>query len=253
MKKFLYTWIYPLYLPLWAIFLIINTTFLGIIVIAMSFIPGLDPNNFAGYKIGKFWAWLNLGIAGTRVKVIGKEKIDRKRSYVVMSNHQSHFDVWALIKCLPLSLRWVMKIELRRIPVFGIGCEKLGQIYVDRSNSDKARESLAAAKVKIDAGASVIFFPEGTRSTDGRLQEFKKGGFVMALETKTPILPITVNGGRFALPKGRPLAMKPGSMEIIIHDPVEVKGLKYDDREKLLNKIWEIINGSLDLEYGRPY
>lgn len=253
MKKFLYQWIYPLYLPFWLIFLIFNTMFSGAIVIPMSFIPGLDPNNFAGYKIGKFWAWLNLGLTGTRVKFTGKEKIERNRSYIVMSNHQSFFDVWALIKCLPLSLRWVMKIELRRIPVFGIGCEKLGQIYVDRSNSEKARESLDAAKIKIDAGASVIFFPEGTRSTDGRLQEFKKGGFVMALETDTPILPITVNGGRFAMPKGRPLAIKPGKIEIIIHDPVEVEGLKYDDREKLLNKIRGIIEGSLDLEYGRAY
>lgn len=253
MKKIFYNFIYPLYLPFWTIFLIANTTVLGFIVISMSFIPCLDPNNFAGYKIGKFWAWLNLGLAGTRVKVIGKEKIDRNRSYIVMSNHQSHFDVWALIKCLPLSLRWVMKIELRKIPVFGIGCEKLGQIYVDRSNSEKARESLEAARVKIDAGASVMFFPEGTRSADGKIQEFKKGGFVMALETDTPILPITVNGGRFVLPKGRPLAMKPGRIQIIIHDPVEVKGLKYDDREKLLNKIKGIIEGSLDLEYGRPY
>jgi 1-acyl-sn-glycerol-3-phosphate acyltransferase len=253
MKKFFYNFIYPLYLPFWVIFLIANTTVLGVIVITMSFIPGLDPNNFAGYKIGKFWAWLNLGLAGTRVKVIGEEKIDRDRSYVIMSNHQSHFDVWALIKCLPLSLRWVMKIELRRIPVFGIGCEKLGQIYVDRSNTEKARESLEAARVKIDAGASVMFFPEGTRSADGGIQEFKKGGFVMALETETPILPITVNGGRFALPKGRPLAMKPGRIQIIIHNPVEVKGLKYDDREKLLNKVRGIIEGGLDLEYGRPY
>ena len=253
MKKFLYQWIYPLYLPFWIIFLIVNTTFVGAIVITMSFIPGLDPNNFVGYKMGKFWAWLNLGLSGTRVNVTGIEKIDRKRSYVVMSNHQSLFDVWALIKCLPLSLRWVMKIELRSIPLFGIGCEKLGQIYVDRSNSEKARESLDAAKVKIDAGASVIFFPEGTRSNDGRLQEFKKGGVVMALETDTAILPITVNGGRFALPKGRPLAMKPGRIQIIIHDPVEVEGLKYEDREKLLNKIRGIIDDSLDLEYGRLY
>ena len=181
----------------------------------------------------------------------GKYKIDKERSYVVMSNHQSHFDVWALIAYLPLQLRWVMKIELRSIPIFGLGCEKLGMIYVDRGDSAKARESLEIAKEKIMAGASVVFFPEGTRSPDGLIHEFKKGGFVMALATDTPILPITINGSRHALPKDMPLLMKPGRIEIIIHDPIEVSDLTYEDRDMLMDKIRNIIEADLDLEYGR--
>ena len=253
MKKLFYNWIYPLYLPVVCLVTGTTTAFFGAIVIIIGFIPGLDKNNNFGYQIGKFWAWLNLKVTGTRLKVRGMEKIDRKRSYVVMSNHQSHFDVWAIISRLPLSLRWVMKIELRSIPVFGIGCEKLGQIYVDRSNSEKAHESLEAAKTKIKAGASVVFFPEGTRSNDGRLQEFKKGGFHMALGTGTPILPVTVNGGRFALPKGLPFMMKPGKMEIIIHDPIEVEGLALEDMNMLIEKVRGVIEGGLDLEYGRIF
>jgi 1-acyl-sn-glycerol-3-phosphate acyltransferase len=168
-----------------------------------------------------------------------------------MSNHQSHFDVWALIAYIPLQLRWVMKIELRSIPIFGLGCEKLGMIYVDRGDSEKSRESLETAKGKIKAGASVVFFPEGTRSPDGLIHDLKKGGFVMALATDTPILPITINGSRFALPKDMPLLMKPGKIEIIIHDPVEVSGLSYEDRDELMARIKRIIEANLDLEYGR--
>ncbi len=251
MRRIFYNLIYPLYIPFFFLFVAMSTVFFGTIVIILAFIPGLDPKRNIGNWIGRFWSWLNLGLSGTSVRMSGRYKFDRERSYVVMSNHQSHFDVWALIAYLPLQLRWVMKIELRSIPIFGFGCEKLGMIYVDRGDSSKAHESLETAKDKIRAGASVVFFPEGTRSPDGLIHEFKKGGFVMALATQTPILPITINGSRYALPKDLPLLMKPGHIEIIIHEPVEVSDLTYEDRDVLMNKIREIIEADLDLEYGR--
>jgi 1-acyl-sn-glycerol-3-phosphate acyltransferase len=251
MNRLWHRLIFPLYIPFFFLFVMLSTAFFGTMVIIMAFVPGLDPRQNLGYLIGRFWAWLNLGLSGTKTEITGMKKIDRHKSYVVMSNHQSHYDVWALIAYLPLQLRWVMKIELRSIPVFGLGCEKLGMIYVDRGDSARARESLEIAKDKIKGGASVVFFPEGTRSPDGKIQEFKKGGFVMALATDTPILPITINGSRFALPKGMPLLMKPGKIQVIIHDPVEVDGLTYEDRDKLAERVREIIEKDLDLEYGR--
>jgi 1-acyl-sn-glycerol-3-phosphate acyltransferase len=171
-----------------------------------------------------------------------------------MSNHQSHFDVWALIAYMPLQLRWVMKMELKRIPIFGYGCGQLGMIYIDRGDSEKARESLDAAKEKITrSGVSVVFFPEGTRSCDGELLKFKKGGFVMALATNTPILPVTVNGSRYALPKGKPFLMKPGRIELIVHDPVEVRDMGYEDRNELMEKVREVFSSQMDMEYGKQY
>ncbi len=253
MKKMFLKYIFPLYIPIMITIIGVTTAFFGSIVTILGFTPGVDKNNNVGYQIGKFWARLNMTFTGTRIVVTGMEKIERNLSYVVMSNHQSLFDVWAIISRLPLSLRWVMKIELRSIPFFGIGCEKLGQIYVDRSNPLNARRCLDDAKSKIAAGASVVFFPEGARSDDGRLQAFKKGGFHMAIDTETPILPITVNGGRFALPKGHPFKMKPGKMEIIIHDTIEIKGLSIDDMDMLIGKVREVIEGSLDLDYGRLF
>jgi 1-acyl-sn-glycerol-3-phosphate acyltransferase len=251
MNRIFYGLIFPLYIPFFFLFVALSTVFFGTIVIILAFIPGLDPKRNMGNWIGRLWSWMNLGLSGTSVHMRGKYKIDREQSYVVMSNHQSHFDVWALIAYLPLQLRWVMKIELRSIPVFGYGCEKLGMIYVDRGDSARAHESLESAKEKIKSGASVVFFPEGTRSPDGLIHEFKKGGFVMALATGTPIVPITINGSRYALPKNMPLLMKPGHIEIIIHDPVEVSDLVYEDRDALMDKIRKIIEADLDLEYGR--
>jgi len=252
MKKLFYTHLYPFYVPVWAFIMSITTAFFGTLVVIISFIPGLDPKmNFSYHYVARFWAWLNLALTGTRVKIKGMEKINKRKSYVVMSNHQSHFDVLTLIGHIPLQLRWVMKIELRSIPVFGIGCERLGMIYVDRSDSEKAHESLERAKSKISDGSSVIFFPEGTRSPDGRLIEFKKGGFYMAIETQTPILPITINGSRFALPKGKPYLMRAGKIEVIIHDPIDVKGLTLEDRDLLLTKVRAIIEKDLNHEYGR--
>jgi len=254
MKRFLYGIVYKLWYPVVLAFIAVSTSFFGIIVIIIGLIPFIDRDANFGNLIGRLWSWLNLKVVMTRVDMIGKEKIDRNRSYIVMLNHQSHFDVWALIAYMPLQLRWVMKMELKHIPIFGYGCDKLGMIYIDRRDSDKARESLDAAKEKItDSGVSVVFFPEGTRSCDGKLMEFKKGGFVMALATNTPILPVTVNGSRYALPKGRPFAMKPGRIELIIHDPIEVEGMTYEDRNELMARIREVISSKMDMEYGKQY
>jgi 1-acyl-sn-glycerol-3-phosphate acyltransferase len=253
MKTLFYRLIFPLYIPFFFFFLVMSTFFFGTIVIILAIIPGIDPRRNIGNWIGRFWSWMNLGLTGTTVEISGREKIRRHQSYVVMSNHQSLFDVWALIAYLPLQSRWVMKMELRSIPVFGLGCEKLGMIYVDRGDSEKAHESLETAKDKIKAGASVVFFPEGTRSPDGKIQEFKKGGFVMALATDTPILPITINGSRFALPKDMPLLMSPGTIQVLIHDPIPVSGLSYEDRAELMRRVREVIEKDLDLEYGKIY
>ncbi|MBW2595897.1 MAG: 1-acyl-sn-glycerol-3-phosphate acyltransferase [Deltaproteobacteria bacterium] len=186
--------------------------------------------------VSRSWAKLNLMLSGVSMSVIGDEFIDENQPYIVMANHQSYYDVFALIGYLPLPLKWVMKMELRKIPIFGICCEKVGHIYVDRGNSEKARKSLKAAGRKIRAGSSVVFFPEGTRSPDGNLQRFKKGGFVMALEANVPILPVTVVGGRKILPKGS-LRILPGNMKIIIHEPIPVDEYTYETKEKLIERV----------------
>jgi 1-acyl-sn-glycerol-3-phosphate acyltransferase len=195
--------------------------------------------------ISRFWGRLNLALSGVSMFVSGNEFIDENQPYIVMANHESYYDVFALIGYLPLSLKWVMKTELRRIPIFGIACEKVGHIYVDRGNSEKARKSLKAAGEKIQAGFSVVIFPEGTRSPDGRLLRFKKGGFVMALEAGVPILPVTVVGGRKILPN-KSLRILPGDMKLIIHKPIPVDEYTYETREKIVERVRKAIEKDME-------
>lgn len=225
------------YRPLFILFVAIDTAVLGIIVIFLSY---FDPNGNRVHYIGKFWSRMNLFLSGVRVRMHGLENIAPGKPYVVMSNHQSHYDVWTLIGHLPLQLRWVMKKELRRVPIFGLGCERMGHIYIDRKNPDQSHKELEAARRKFDAGASVVFFPEGTRSPDGKLLPFKKGGFVMALQHRLPILPITVNGTRKILPKGTFMVM-PGIVDVTIHPPVPTTEYSLERKEALMEKIREII------------
>ncbi len=197
-----------------------------------------------GHSVARFWSRLNLALSGVSASMIGEDRIDQNQPYIVMANHQSHYDVFALMGLLPLQLRWIIKMELRKIPLFGIACEKVGYIFIDRGNHEKAQKSLEAAGEKIRAGSSVIFFPEGTRSANGKLLPFKKGGFVIALEAKVPILPVTVVGGKEILPKGS-LRILPGDMKVIIHDPISVDGYTYETKERLMERVREALEKDL--------
>jgi 1-acyl-sn-glycerol-3-phosphate acyltransferase len=179
-----------------------------------------------------------------RVRVEGREHIDPNQSYVLVSNHQSQYDIFLLYGWLGVDFKWVMKQELRKVPAIGAACEALGHIFIDRSNHTAAVATLEAAKTQIVDGTSVIFFPEGTRSRDGKLKRFKKGAFRMALDLGLPILPLTVTGTRDVLPAGTS-DLLPGSACLIIHQPVPVAGLTADDCQKLSDQVREIIAASL--------
>ncbi|MEA3471091.1 MAG: lysophospholipid acyltransferase family protein [Thermodesulfobacteriota bacterium] len=225
--------VFYLYRPVLVVLFAVDTAAAATMAMLAAY---LDSQGKGVDYISRFWAKLNLKLSGVSMSVCGDEFIDENQPYIVMANHQSQYDVLALIGYLPLPLKWVMKIELRKIPIFGIACEKVGHIYIDRGNSKKAQKSLKAAGEKIRAGSSVVFFPEGTRSPDGKLQPFKKGGFVMALEAKVPILPVTVVGGRKILPK-KSLRILPGNMKIIMHEPIPVNEYTYETKERLIEQV----------------
>ncbi len=246
MKIIFYWVLYPLIRPLYLLSLIINTAILALLIIAIS--PFDKTGNFIHY-IGKFWSLLNVILSGTRLYLRGKEKIKKGQSYIIMSNHQSLFDVWALIGKIPLQLRWIIKSEIRKMPLFGLALERMGHIYIDRKKLKGMASNLDGAVQKIRKGVSIVIFPEGTRSKDGRLQKFHRGGAIIAVHSGVPILPVTVNGGRFVLPKGT-LALMPGKMEIIIGDPIDSKRFSEDNMDDLIETVRAGIEENLDLEYG---
>ena len=229
------------YRPVLLVLLTLNTFLCAIAAILAAYV---DSQN-RGHAVAQFWSRLNLALSGVSVSLEGEDRIDKNQPYIVMANHQSHYDVFALMGLIPLQLRWIIKMELRKIPLFGYACERVGYIFIDRGNHEKAMQSLKAAGEKIRAGASVIFFPEGTRSVDGTLRTFKKGGFVIALEARVPILPVTVLGGKEILPKGN-LRILPGEMKLIIHDPIPVHGYTYETKEQLMERVRTAIEADME-------
>jgi 1-acyl-sn-glycerol-3-phosphate acyltransferase len=188
----------------------------------------------------KPWSYVLTYAIPLFVTVKGGENCNPKESYVVVSNHQSHLDIPALMARTSLGLRWVMKSELRKIPVFGMACDKIGMVYIDRSQPEKAVASLREAKKRVANGISVMFFAEGTRSRTGELGTFKKGAFRMAIELGVPILPISIKGTRNSLP-AKTLDLKPGKASITIHPPIPMNNYSVEDLEKLMTETKEVI------------
>ena len=212
---------------------------LGAVLLAAT----LGPR--AGSRIcGVLWARLHTYLTPVSVTVLGRRNIDPKQSYVVVANHQSNFDIFLLYGWLGVDFKWVMKRELRKAPFLGVACEKLGHIYIDRSNTQAAIASLRDAKRKIVNGTSVLFFPEGTRSRSGELLEFKKGAFQMALDLGLPILPVTITGTRKVLPP-KTLDLFPGPVRMQFHAPVDVSGTTRETMDDLISRVRGIIQSGL--------
>ncbi|GAA5125839.1 lysophospholipid acyltransferase family protein [Alloalcanivorax gelatiniphagus] len=185
-------------------------------------VPFLGPRR-AGRLTAVPWSRLGLLLSGVQVRLHGLEHLDPKQSYVIVANHLSQFDIWVLYGHLNKDFRWVMKQELRKVPVIGPCCALLGHIFIDRGDSRAAQASLESAKARLVDGTSILFFPEGTRSRDGELRRFKKGAFRMARDLDLPLLPVTLTGTREILPPDS-LRMHPGTVALTLHAPVTVDG-----------------------------
>jgi 1-acyl-sn-glycerol-3-phosphate acyltransferase len=224
----------------WLIFaplLGLSTVFFGTAAVILLFF--LKPR-LVSTLCGKSWARVNSFFTPMRVTVKGRENVDPSQSYVIVSNHQSQFDIFVLYGWLDIDFKWVMKKELRKVPAIGIACERLGHIYVDRSNREAALASINAAKQRIVDGTSVLFFPEGTRSRTKHMRPFKKGAFRMALDLQLPILPITIQGTRDILPSDT-LDLYPGRATMIINPPIAVDLYDNTRLKELIDHTREVI------------
>jgi len=229
----------------WFVFLplfISSTIFfvgLGAVIVA------LKGSAAANRTTGVWWARFNAFITPLWLTVYGKENIDKNQSYVIVSNHQSLYDIFVLYGWLGIDIKWVMKKELRKVPVFGYAGQKGGNIYIDRSNPAAAVTSLNKAKDVLKNGTSVIILPEGTRSLSGNLIEFKKGAFVLALDLGMPILPITIINTRNILPP-KTFDLFPGRATMAIHHPVDVSAYRRESIDRLVADIKGTIQSGLD-------
>ncbi len=220
---------YILYQPYkWLIFipfLAINTIVFGILAVLISITVNKKIGSFIG---GAVWSRVNAFFTPVFVTVRGRENIKKGQSYVIIANHESAFDIFVLYGWLGIDFKWVMKKEIRKIPGIGFGSEAVGHIFIDRSSSKSAIETIEAAKEKIKGGTSVVFFPEGTRSRTTEMLSFKKGAFRFAFDLNLPLLPVTINGTRKIFPPDS-MNLMPGKAEILIHPSIDIS--KYDPEQ----------------------
>ena len=202
----------------------------------------------SAYYLTKTWVWIVSKAMGLTFSVQGAEKVVPGTSYIVTPNHQSNVDIMGLLKTLPFRYRWVLKKELLKIPLFGWSLARSGAICLDRSNPRQAVEQLRAGTSKLSNGWSMLIYPEGTRTRDGKLGPFKKGAFMMAVQTGIPILPVTSNGAFKIMPK-QSLHFRPGHITLTIGDPISTEGLTEEDVPELMEKTRKAIEANLDPDY----
>lgn len=192
--------LYILHTILIFVWTVLVTIVLGSTAILVSF---FSKNGNAVHLVARAWGRSILWVSGIHVTVSGFDSEWAKRPNIYMSNHESNFDIPVLLSALPAQFRWLAKAELFKIPIFGGSMRGAGAISIDRSNRKSAFASMKLAANMIRSGTSVMIFPEGTRSDDGQLLAFKKGGFVLAVDAGVPIVPIVISGTHEIMPKGR--------------------------------------------------
>lgn len=193
----------------------------------------------------KAWARILTTFSLVRVKVHGAQNIDPNSSYIFVANHQSLYDMPLVYGWLKNNFKWIIKKEFRKMPIMGKTCELMGHIFIDRTNPMRAKQSLDIAKQKLKQGNSSIFlFPEGTRTRNGQIGKFKRGAFTIARDLHLPIVPITINGAFNALPKGLNY-ITPGSIEMIIHSPIDTTNLNDENLNEVINQVKTIIQTDL--------
>ena len=192
------------------------------IVLSILSIPAalLDRSGRSYLWLARTWSKCFLWLYGIHVRVEGLEKIDPNDHYVFVSNHASYTDIPVVLASIPAQIRIILRHELTRVPIWGWALLTSPFLIVDRSNATKARETLTRAAETIKAGASVLLFPEGTRTHDGNLQEFKRGAFKLAFDSQTTILPIALDGTFEALPRTEKLPRSGLNVVVRVGEPI---------------------------------
>ncbi|SHF35129.1 lysophospholipid acyltransferase family protein [Dysgonomonas macrotermitis] len=241
MKIFLYR-IYQ-----WLIFvplLILSTIWCTLTIIIGS---TLGDNKFWGYYPGVIWGRFVCLAALLKVKVKRNNKLDKNQSYVFVANHQGAFDIFLIYGYLGHNFKWLMKQSLKKMPLVGFASSKAGHVFVDQSSRSGIVQTMKNTRETLKDGMSTVVFPEGHRSPDGNIAEFKKGAFQTAMSLKLPIVPITIDGVYKVLPI-HSWQMNPSAISLTFHDPIETAGLTNNDLQELIDKVHAVIKSGLNSE-----
>jgi len=240
------------------IFYAIHTLIIYIVVLIdtivfaiLSSILGLiDPYSKASNWSIRSWSRIILWISGIKLTVEGLENVDATKPYIFLMNHIGMYDIPAAFIAIPQTGRFIAKKELFKIPILSTGMKLAGILKIDRGNSSEARKTLDKAVETIKNGCSVIIFPEGTRSKTNEIQPFKKGGFIMAIQGKIPILPVVISGTQYIVPKGSGL-VKTGKIKIKLMPEISTHSYTYAKRNELLKEVRAIMIAAFEPDYNK--
>lgn len=216
-------------------------TFITAIITAIGSMIG--NRDFWGYWPPKYWSMFTCWIFLMRVKVVGRENIDKNESYVFVANHQGAYDIWAIYGFLNHNFKWLMKKELEKIFAVGWACKKSGHVFVDDSSIHGIKSTIKDSEETLKDGMSLVIFPEGSRSWDGKMIPFKRGAFMLASEFGLPVVPITIDGSFKAMPRFT-YNMTPAKITLTIHKPI-YPGEKGFNTKQLLMQCTEEIQSAL--------
>ena len=233
-----FTLLYQLFI--WSPIFLLATILTALVTTVGCFLFG---EHFFGYYPGRLWSKITCGISFCPAKVIGREKLDKKQSYIFVSNHQGAYDIFLIFGYLNVPIKWVMKQSLRKIPFVGKACEMAGFIFVDNSSPQAATRTISDAEQRLKNGTSIVLFPEGSRSDTGELGKFKKGAYQMALNLKLPVVPVTINGSYHVMPK-HSWFFHPHPLQLIIHEPIPTKNLPTDNLREVTSSIQTLLEQS---------
>lgn len=217
-----------------------------VVIVARLFRVAQGPASIYARCV-RLWARSVNAAAGVRVQVHGG-RMPAGQGAVYVANHVSWFDIFALAAEVPWC-SFIAKSELRRIPLFGFAAEVVGIVFLDRDNRKAAFESYEQAAKQVQRGRSIIVCPEGTRGFDYHLRPFKKGPFVFAIASQSPIIPTIVHGAREVMPKGS-FRIRPGVVDLHFLEPIPTAGLDYEDRSELMTSVWSVMADALRRLYG---
>src|SRR5262249_12193617 len=190
--------------------------------------------------------YVGVWLTGVRFETVGLDRFDHSRSYIFMTNHVSNLDPPIQIPLIPRRTSVMVKKELFRTPILGPAMCMASLVPVDRGNRDAGIDAVQAARQVVEQGISMTIYVEGKRSFDGRLLPFKKGPFYLAMECGVPIVPMTIAGTHYAMPKGR-FAIKAGTVKVIFHQAIEPRD--FGSRESLMERLRAVIESGLPEEY----
>ena len=225
---------------------------LATILTALATIIGcsLGGGHFWGYYPAHLWGRFILWLLLLPVKTEGRRHLEPKQSYVFVANHQGAFDIFLVYGYLNRNFKWMMKHQLRSIPLVGWACEKAKHIFVDKRGPKKIKATYDAARQTLQGGTSVTVFPEGARTFTGHMAEFKKGAFALADELQLPVVPLTINGSFDVLPRTQGFNFVSWHrLTLTFHEPIYPIGQGAENIQATMNQAYDSVMAALEPQY----